>query len=106
MAGRKVTRLELDGAMADTLVSIRVAVDKLTTINEFLVTVPISADGVDPLTVSAQFTDKMDPTSAPGVFGYTEDEAKLIRDIFGKLLGAGATLAPVLKNGRKLTGLA
>lgn len=104
MAGREVTRLELDGRMADSLVSIRTAVDKLTTINEFLATIPV-VDGVDPLTISTELADPMEPTSAVGKFGYTAEEAVLIRDTFGTLLALGSSLGPVLKTSRRLTGL-
>jgi len=104
MAGREVTRVELDARMSDSLVSLRNAVTKLENINEFLATIPV-VEGTDPLTVSTDLPDPMDPNSAVGRFGYTEDEAQLIRSVFGSLLALRTQLAPVLKQSRKLTGL-
>lgn len=105
MAGREVTRVELDQRMSQSLVSLRNAVSQLENINEFLATIPIDSDGVDPLAISAQPTDPMDQTTAPGRFGYTEEEAALIRQVFGSLLALRTQLQPVLKQSRRLTGL-
>ena len=105
MAGREVTRIDLDARMSDSLVSLRTAVSKLENINEFLATIPVGEDGVDPLTISTELPDPMDPSSALGRFGYTEEEAELIRKVFGSLLALRTELQPVLKMSRKLTGL-
>jgi hypothetical protein len=105
MAGREVTRIELDQRMSQSLVSLRSAVSQLENINEFLATIPVGADGTDPLTISTDLPDPMDPNSAIGRFGYTEEEAQLIRQVFGALLALRTQLAPVLKQSRRLTGL-
>jgi len=105
MAGRTVTRQELDSRMSESLVLLRDAVTKLENINEFLATIPVDAEGVDPLSIPADLLDAMDPTSAVGRFGYTEEEAQLIRSVFGSLLALRTQLQPVLKQSRKLTGL-
>lgn len=107
MAGRDVTRLELDAKLADTVLSIREAVRKVNIIIGFLAQHPVDETSGDPLTLSTGLADPMDPTSAPGKFGYTEEEAALIRLVFGELdeVTKSTTLAGTLVKGSQLTGL-
>lgn len=107
MAGRNVTRQDLDAKLADAVLSIREAMSKVNTINGFLTQHPPSAEGVDPLTVSTNLVDTMDPSSAAGKFGYTEAEAILIRTVFQELnaVTQSTTLAQTFAKARALTGL-
>lgn len=107
MAGRNVTRAELDIKLAEAVLAIREAMTKVNTINGFLAQVPVGADGVDPLTISTSLTDPMDPNSAPGKFGYTQDEAQVIRLVFQQLneLATSTSISATLLAARKLTGL-
>jgi len=103
MAGREVTRTALDERSAEALMAIRDAFRKVDTIQEFLSNNPV-ANGVDPLTLpTTDNTDPMNPKPGPGKFGYTADEAYLIRLVFQQLTDLNAK-SP-LKLGRKLTGL-
>ena len=105
MAGREVTRRDLDVTMANNIVAARDAIQGLETVNAFLALNPIGADGVDPLTISTTPTNPSDPTSAPGKFGYTAEEAALIRDVFGKLASLKPSIDPVFEQAQALTGL-
>lgn len=93
MAGQEVTRNELDLKMARTLVAARTVVSDLETINAFLDRPEI--DGVDLLTAAP----------AEGGFGYSTDEAYLIRSTFQQLAGIRPTIGPILEAARGLTGL-
>jgi hypothetical protein len=95
MAGQTVTRNDLDYKMAQTLVAARNVIRDLETIEAFLERTP-EKDGVDPLTV---------PVVDGGEFGYTADEAYLIRNTFQQLNAAKPTIGPVLDTARGLTGL-
>lgn len=95
MAGQEVTRNDLDYKMAQTLVSARTVVKDLEAIDAFLDRTAV-VDGVDPLTV---------PIAEGGKFGYTADEAYLIRVTFELLSGAQTTIGPILTTARALTGL-
>lgn len=95
MAGQDVTRNDLDYKLSQTLVSARVVVKDLETIQSFLERTT-AVNGVDPLTV---------PFADGGKFGYTEDEAYLIRVTFEQLAAAKTTIGPVLDTARALTGL-
>lgn len=106
MAGREVSRLELDTTMSDNLIAARNAIDGLVAINAFLKRNPVGEDGVDPLTLPTTPTDTMDATTAPGKFGYTEEEAALIRQIFGQLDQLKPAIDPIFEEARALTGLA
>lgn len=96
MAGQEVTRNDLDYKMAQTLVSARTIVKDLETVQSFLERTAPGVDEPDPLTV---------PLTDGGKFGYTADEAYLIRATFQQLSGAQATIGPVLDTARALTGL-
>lgn len=95
MAGQEVTRNDLDYKMAQTLVAARTVIKDLETIEAFLERTP-TVDGVDPLVVT--------PADG-GKFGYTADEAYLIRNTFQQLNGAKPTIGPILDTARGLTGL-
>lgn len=105
MAGRQVTRQELDLRAAEAMIAVRDALRKVETIASFLANIPIGPDGVDPLTLTPD--DGTNPSSAPGHFGYTPEEAKLIRYVVN---GTRNVLAipenqAILKAGGQLTGL-
>lgn len=108
MAGRQVTRQELDLRAAEAMLAVREALAKVEKIASFLEAIPVDAEGVDPLTLPATPTDPMMPTStSPGHFGYTEDEAQLIRYVMTgvrKVLSIPENQA-ILKAGGRLTGL-
>lgn len=103
MAGFNVNRPLLDQKAAEAVIAVREALDRVSIVNDFLASVPADAPGGDPLTLSTTPTDSANPNSAPGKFGYTEDEAYLLRYLFGGLdsIDVGA----LLQDGRKLTGL-
>lgn len=103
MAGREVTRQLLDMKAAEAIVAVRHAFEKVETVKEFLSTVPSDAPGGDPLTLPTNPTDALDSDSAAGKFGYTADEAYLIRYLFESLMQFD--IKALLKDGRKLTGL-
>lgn len=103
MAGRTVTRSELDAKAADAVIAVRRAFVLVENVKSFLDNTPSNADGGDPLTKSTAQTDSMDPSSAPGAFGYTEDEAYLIRLVFDQL--SALEVEPIIHTARKLTGL-
>lgn len=92
MAGLTVTRDLLDHRAAQAVIDIRNAFEKAQTVFDYLATVPSTPDG-DPLTK---------PVSEGG-FGYTADEAYLIRVVFERL--SALEVEPILVDGRKLTGL-
>lgn len=95
MAGQEVTRNDLDYKMASTLVAARNVIGDLETINSFLLRTP-EVDGVDSLTVA--------PADG-GKFGYSADEAYLIRHTFQQLESIKPTVGPLLDAARALTGL-
>lgn len=103
MAGRAVTREGLDWASADAVIAVRDAFRKVRTVKAFLDQVPSNAPGGDPLTKDVTPSDPMDPTTASGKFGYTDDEAYLIRVVFDQL--TALEVQPILDTARKLTGL-
>jgi hypothetical protein len=90
--------------MANNLVAARNAIAGLETVNAFLALHPIGEDGVDPLTVSTTVTTP-DGATTVGQFGYTEEEAKLIREVFGKLEALKPQIGPVFEQAIALTGL-
>lgn len=94
MAGLQVTKDLLDLKSAQAVLAVREAFDQVETIFEYLATVPANAEGGDPLTL---------PLDQGGKFGYTADEAYLIRFVFESL--HGLAVQPILDTGRKLTGL-
>lgn len=103
MAGQAVTRQDLDYAVSQAIIDLRQACRKVDSINKFLSFHPSNAVGGDLLT--NPLPTASDPTGAVGGFGYTEDEAYLIRIIFEQLNGVRETALPILETGRKLTGL-
>lgn len=103
VAGRTVTRAELDAKAADAVIAVRKAFVLVENVKSFLDNTPQNAEGGDPLTLSTTPTDPMDPTTAPGVFGYTDDEAYLMRIVFDQL--SALPVQDTLHTARKLTGL-
>lgn len=104
MAGREVSRNELDNTMANNLVAARNAIAGLETVNAFLALHPVGADGSDPLTQQPE-GDLGPMNSSVGKFGYTPEEAALIRDVFGKLAQLKPAIDPVFEQAQALTGL-
>jgi hypothetical protein len=96
MAGQEVARPDLDYRMSQTLVSARNVVRDLETIAAFLERAKPDANGVDLLVL---------PVDEGGKFGYTEDEATLIRSTFQQLEAAKSSIEPILDKARGLTGL-
>lgn len=103
MAGREVTRTELDRETADAIIEVRDAFRRVRTVKAFLDQVPANAEGGDPLTLSTDPVNSMEASTAPGKFGYTDDEAYLIRLVFDQL--TALEVQPILDTARKLTGL-
>lgn len=103
MAGFEVTRPQLDAKAAEAVVAVREAFQKVQTLFEFLGNLPSDTPGGDPLTLSTVPEDPMAPNSASGKYGYTADEAYLLRYVFTTL--NAIDIEPVLHTGRKLTGL-
>jgi hypothetical protein len=93
MAGLKVSRALLDQKSSDAILAIRDAFRKVETLSEYLSTVPSDAPEGDLLV----------KTMEEGGFGYTADEAYLIRYVFQML--NDLNVQPALESGRKLTGL-
>lgn len=89
-AGYEVTKSDLDVKVAEAVLALRTAFDKVETVQAWLVNKP-EVNGVDPL------------TEAP--FSYTVDEVYLIRLVFGDFDYMRLNAATALANGRKLTGL-
>lgn len=104
MAGRDVTRADLDNAIANNLVAARNAISGLELVSAFLALHPIGEDGVDPLTTTSPVDTPDGPTNV-GQFGYTDAEAKLIREVFGKLADLKPAIGPVFEQAQALTGL-
>lgn len=99
MAGIAVSRSALDQKMAETVISVRDAFTKVVTVSNWLNDHPV-VDNVDPLTVP--IGPSADGMSQIG-FGYTADEAYLIRLTFQNL--SSIDVATTLSVARKLTGL-
>lgn len=93
MAGQSVTRSDLDFAASTAIVSLREAMGRVKTVSFFLSTQRSDAPGGDPMTKS----------QSEGGFGYTEDEAYLLRVLFGSL--SSGDLTNLDQQGRLLTGL-
>lgn len=102
MAGLQVNRGLLDMKASEAVLAVREAIKKVQTIAAYLATVPVGADGVDPLTAAPVDGQTGQVSSAPA-FGYTAAEAQNIRFVFNTL--ASMNIQPVLDAGRKLTGL-
>lgn len=93
MAGLEVTRSQLDMKSAEAIIALRDAVAQAETIQAFLSTIPVAQDGTDPLVVP----------ELEGGFGYTADEAYLIRFLFQSI--TDLPIDNLREQGRKLTGL-
>lgn len=93
MAGHDVFRGQLDQQSGNTVVAVREAFEAVTTMNEFLKNIPSDAAGGDILTKPEE----------DGGFGYTADEAYLLRVVFEQL--NALPVQPILDIGRALTGL-
>lgn len=89
MAGLDVNRNLLDMRAADAVLQVRNAFDRVESVAKWLVNTP-SVEGVDPLVAD---------------FGYTEDEAYLIRYVFETLENLRVSNAALSETARKLTGL-
>lgn len=103
MAGRDVSRGSLDQVAADAVIAVRDAFRQVRTVKAFLDQVPANAEGGDPLTKPIAQTVDSAEGFVPGKFGYTDDEAYLIRLVFDQL--NSLEVQPILDTGRKLTGL-
>lgn len=93
MAGFIVDRGMLDQTAAEAVVNTREAFRKVETVYDFLANNPLTEDG-DPLTK---------PAEEGGYFGYTDEEASLIRTVIETLHSLEPT--DILHIGKKLTGL-
>lgn len=96
-----MNRQMLDQKAASTIIALREALRNSETIYHFLATVPANAPGGDPLTKPQ--TDPETGIFIPSAFGYSEDEAYLIRFVFESL--HGINVQPIMEAARKLTGL-
>lgn len=88
--GLEVTKAVLDMKIADAVMSVRSALDKVETIASWLVNHP-TVDSVDPLTLEP--------------FGYTADEAYAVRLYFESVEGIRTSNPNLSAVGRKMTGL-
>lgn len=88
--GIEVTKQMLDGKVAQTVVAVRSALEKVASVQAWLANHPV-VDNVDPLT--------QEP------FGYTEDEAYAMRMYFGTVDQIRVNNANISDVGRKMTGL-
>lgn len=88
--GIEVTKQMLDAKVAQAVISVRSALEKVQAIQAWLVNQPV-VDNVDPL------------TQAP--FDYTADEAYAIRLYFGSVDSIRTNNASISDVGRKMTGL-
>lgn len=106
MAGFDVSRGLLDQRSAEAVLAVRGAFDIVEAITAFLATVPADAPGGDKLTRPQvpPVDENGQPTAEPG-FGYTADEAYLIRVTFEALHAARQSIAGTLDAARQLTGL-
>ena len=102
MAGLEVTRELLDAKSAEAILAIRSAFNKIDGVYAFLASIPV-VNGVDPFTRWTITTKTLNPATAPGKFGYTDDEAYLLRFMFSELHGYHNP--SLLETSRKLTGL-
>lgn len=93
MAGLEVSRSNLDQKVAEAIIAVRRSFRQVDRVNGFLSNNPSNAVDGDLLT--------KDP--AEGGFGYTADEAYLIRVTFEQL--TALDVEGPLELGRKLTGL-
>lgn len=93
MAGVTVSRNDLDWKASRTVLAIREAFENSEVIYNFLAQYPSNAEGGDHLTKPLD----------QGGFGYTDDEAYLIRLVFEQL--HALDIEPILEQGSKLTGL-
>lgn len=93
MAGNLVGRSDLDWRISRAVIALRDDFESVGIIKGFLDQYPSNAVGGDVLT----------KTVKDNGFGYTVDEAYLIRLVFDQF--SALALAPVLEQARKLTGL-
>lgn len=101
MAGIEVNRQMLDQKAATTVIALREAFRNAENIFHFLGTVPANAPGGDPLTKPQ--TDPETGLFVPNSFGYSEDEAYLLRFVFESL--HNMNYKPTMDAARNLTGL-
>jgi hypothetical protein len=98
MAGNAVNKGILDQKAANAIINLRNSLDEVDTVFEFLRTIPNTplVEGV------TEHTELTEPLMAEP-FGYTADEAYLIRYLFENL--HGLPVQGLMEAGRKLTGL-
>lgn len=93
MAGTTVSRSDLDWKVSRTVIEVREAFENVAIIKGFLDQNPSNGPEGDLLTKSA----------GEGGFGYTEDEAYLVRLVFDQF--NALDVEPILETARRLTGL-
>ena len=94
MIGYKVNKELLDVRSAEAVIAVRDAFEKVERVKNYLANLPQDEDGVDPL---------VRPVTENGKFGYSADEAYLLRVVFDEL--SALNIDPTLEKGQKLTGL-
>lgn len=104
MAGANVTRNDLDYAISQAVIDIRQAFRKVDSIATFLNNHPAN-DNPDLDLLKAPLPNAGTPDATGTGFGYTDDEAYLIRIVFEQLSALRTNALPTLDLGRKLTGL-
>ena len=90
MAGIEVTRQTIDMKIGQSLMTLRSGLDQCDSVAIWLSNTPAPTPEEDPLVVT---------------FGYTEDEAYLIRLVFQEISTLRTAAAVLNSNARKLTGL-
>lgn len=93
MAGFEVSRELIDMKAGEAVVRIREAFKEAEIVNGYLQQYPSNAPGGDKLTLSRE----------EGGYGYTPDEAYLLRVVFEGF--HTLNVEPILEQGKKLTGL-
>ena len=101
MAGSTVDRDLLDFRLSEAIVSVREAFVLVDRISGYLDTIPIETEEGESGEVVQ--TDPLTLSPSEGGFGYSEDEAQLIRAIVRRLDNLDTELT--LRHARKLTGL-
>ena len=88
--GIEVTKPMLDGKVAQAVLAVRSALERVEAIQSWLANQPV-VDGVDPLTLEP--------------FGYNADEAYAMRLYFGTVDNIRTSNPSISDAGRKMTGL-
>lgn len=113
MVGYTVNRGKLDLRVAEMVIAFRSAIEKADIVQGWLALHPSDAPGGDVLTLPItpppiEYDSDGNPIPpsepfVPGEFGYTEDEAYLIRDVTQKLFNLNTN--GVMTQAKGLTGL-